>query len=471
MTDIKMEQKNKDDALNNIMIEYLPVVYKIPKDTNKENIFDHSESPEFSIDIDYPKFSLGFQHFIHQSKTKMEITKEFEGKKQIYYIINRFERYVDDYDSDINNISKAYFDIEPKPNILSRAFYKLWELFFMFNLIDTENPNFISAHLAEGPGSFIQATMFYRDKFTKKGLSKNDKFFAVTLHTEDIQKHVPKLEESFINYYKKENPVRFNMHKTFSKEESRMSKLKDNGDLTNPKTIKLFGGNFTKDKAQFITADGGFDWDDENIQEQEATKLIIAQIITALKIQAKGGNFICKIYESFTNITSKLICALASFYKNIYITKPLMSRSSNSEKYIVCMDFNDHKDKEVNIGKLEKILVKMNNKNNNLVDIFPKFNISPEMKTTIIKINTEISNKQFIGINDMVSFIKKQNYRGDEYINRRQMQIDASKYWLNQYFPDTKDFSINKEHIEKITNDIIEQNIKNVNVLQKKLEF
>lgn len=463
-----MSEKENEIITKNIPSDYLPIVYKIPK--NKIDIFDYEEDPKFSKNIDYPKFSFGFQHFIHQSKTKMEITKDFEGKKQIYYVINKFERYVDDYETDVNNVSKAYFDIEPKPNILSRAFYKIWELFFMFDLVDLDKSDFISAHLAEGPGSFIQATMFYRDKFTKKGLSKNDKFFAVTLHSEDLQKHVPKLEESFIEYYKKEKPPRFMMHKTYSKEESRMSKNKDNGDLTNPKTIKLFGGNFTKDKAHFITADGGFMWEHENLQEQEAYKLILAQIIMALKIQAKDGNFICKIYESFANITSKFIAILSSFYNNIYITKPLMSRGSNSEKYIICINFIDSKDNNKKISKLDNILAKMN-ESRNIVDIFPEFLLPNELTTTLIKLNTEISNMQFVNINDMVDFIKKQNYRGDEYVSRRQMQIDATKYWLDQYFPDTKDITIKRNNIIKETNDIVEQNIKNVEMLQKKLEF
>src|SRR5579885_3189277 len=152
--------------------DYIPIVYEIPP--NKNNIFNYDAKLEFSRNIDYPKFSLGFQHYIHQSKTKMEVTQEFEGKKKIYLVMSKFERFVDDFESDVNNISKAYFDIEPKPNILSRAFYKLWELLFMFDLVDLEK-NIISAHLAEGPGSFIQCLMFYRDKFGKKGVSKNDK--------------------------------------------------------------------------------------------------------------------------------------------------------------------------------------------------------------------------------------------------------------------------------------------------------
>ena len=388
----------------------------------------------------------------------------------MYYIINKFEHRVDDYDADITNITKAYFDIDPKPSVLSRAFYKLWEIFFMFDIIDLNETNFVSAHLAEGPGSFIQATMFYRDKFAKKGISKNDKYYAVTLHAEDIQKHVPKLEENFIQYYSKEKPPRFIMHKTYPLNEARQSKIKDNGDLTNPKTIKLFGGNFNNQKANFVTADGGFEWGNENIQEQEAFKLILAQIITALEIQAKGGSFVCKIYESFTNTTSKLLSILNSFYNTIYITKPLMSRASNSEKYIVCLGFKDHKTKNSDIGKLHNILNQMNT-NKNLVDIFPDFTISDELKAALIKINVEIENKQFKNINEMIVFIKNQNYRGDEYINRRKMQIDASKYWLDTYFPNTTDFNKSKNNIAKLTEKIVSENTKNIETIQKKLDF
>mgnify|MGYP003387065854 CR=1 FL=1 len=446
--------------------KYYPVVYEI---SSKNDIFDFDEKPSFSKDIDYPKFSFGFQHFIHQSKTKMEITKEFEGKKKVYYIISQFERYIDDYDSDINNISKVYFDLDPKPNILSRAFYKLWELFFMFDIIDLKTEDFVSAHLAEGPGSFIQATMFYRDKFSKK--SKNDKYYAVTLHSEGFQKHIPKLEESFIDYYKKEKPARFMMHKTFNTQEAGTSNRKDNGDLTNPKTIKIFGGNFDKKKANLVTADGGFDWANENIQEQEAFKLILAQIITAVKIQEVGGSFVCKMYETFTQVSSKFISILNSFYKNVYIIKPLMSRASNSEKYIVCLKFINHKDHNKRISKLDNILAAMNNNKSNLVNIFPDFKITNEFKSHLIRANVDIENKQFVDINRMITFINKQNFRGEEYVQRRQMQIDATKYWLDTFFPDGKDFDNKKNNIVNQTNDLISDNNNDAENLLKKLEF
>ena len=49
---------------------YEPIVLKLE---NKKDIFDTDKDTNFSYNIDYPKFSLGFQHFIHQSKDKMQI--------------------------------------------------------------------------------------------------------------------------------------------------------------------------------------------------------------------------------------------------------------------------------------------------------------------------------------------------------------------------------------------------------------
>ena len=85
--------------------------------------------------------------------------------------------------------------------------------------------------------------------------------------------------------------------------------------------------------------------------------------------------------------------------------------------------------------------------------------------------NTTIGNKQFISINEIVDFIKKQNYRGDDYQKRRQMQIDATKYWLDKFFPDAKEFMAKREYISKLTDVIIANNNKLVDELHKKLEF
>ena len=73
----------------------------------------------------------------------------------------------------------------------------------------------------------------------------------------------------------------------------------DGGDLTNIQSINKFE-RFSK-KADFITADGGFEWKNENYQEQEAIRLVLGEIITALKIQKTGGTFIIKLLEVYDN--------------------------------------------------------------------------------------------------------------------------------------------------------------------------
>ena len=190
----------------------------------------------------------------------------------------------------------------------------------------------------------------------------------------------------------------------------------------------------------------------------------------AIKIQAKGGHFVCKFYETFTNVSSKFISILLSFYNKVYIVKPLMSRSSNSEKYAVCMDFKDPKDKNKRIEKLNNIIESMNKNNNNLVDIFPDFIIDDSLKATLINMNSEIANKQFQTINKMISFIDKQNYRGDEYVESRELQMRASDYWVQTFFPE-KEFESTRNKMIKFTKDLLETNQELVTKTQKKLDF
>jgi 23S rRNA U2552 (ribose-2'-O)-methylase RlmE/FtsJ len=450
--------------------KYDPIVFKLSKLTKDQDITNSKINPNFSSNIDYPKFSLGFHHYIHQSKDKMEIVEQFEGKKRVYLVMNEFERYIDDYDKSIGAVSKDYFSIKQQPNILSRAFYKLWELLFMFDLVPLDKDNFVSAHLAEGPGSFIQATMFYRDMFAKKGLSKNDKYHAVTLHPEDIRKHIPPLGESFVKYYAKEKPNRFMQHRTVPKKVAKQSGGKrDNGDITKRSTIKLFADDMKGKKAHFITADGGFEWKNENTQEQEAFKLILGQIIAALKIQAPSGNFVIKMFESFTSTSVKFMCILSSFYEHVYAVKPLTSRKSNSEKYIVCLGYNGaNKDKK--IAELEGVLDQfIKNKGMQLVDVYPDYEIPKDYMATVTKLNTTVANRQFESINEIVAFIEKQNYRGEEYHTRRKMQIDASEYWIDTFYPKQSEFTNKKKQIQKSRDGLVQYNANLATVLASKL--
>jgi 23S rRNA U2552 (ribose-2'-O)-methylase RlmE/FtsJ len=422
-----MSKKTK----TNSEIKYKLINIEIPK--IKDDILDSDLNITTSTDIDYPKFTYGFHYFIHADKKAMEITNQFKNKKKVYHVLSSFERYVDDYDYSIGLYAEKYFGLDKIPKILSRGFFKLWELLMYFDIIDTNNDKFVSVHLAEGPGSFIQATMFYRDMFSKK--SKNDKYYAITLHSESS--NVPDIEKDFIKYYESEKPKRFVLHKTYSKSITDKSKDKDNGDLTDLKTINNFVSEV--DQADLVTADGGFDWTNENTQEQESFKLILAQIITAFKVQAKGGNFVCKIFETFTKTSLKILSMLPQLYNKVYIIKPFTSRPSNSEKYLVCLDFKfDKKSKSGLNKKLDKLLEQFNEKN--IIDFVPNYVIDSELEKIMIKLNTSIANEQVKNINSIIKFIEEQNYYGDMYHKARDEQIEASKFWIDLFFPEISNF-------------------------------
>ena len=451
---VEEDDTEKKPPVKKVIVEpkYYPIGMKLH--SLGAGILETKENVIFSKNIDYPCDSIGFTHFIHASKNKVkDMFKKFDGgKKKVYLVMNDFEKYIDDYENSIGNASNKYFALKDKPEILSRAFYKLWELLFMFDLIDIKKDSFVSAHLAEGPGSFIQATMFYRDMFCKKGVSKNDKYYAVTLHPEDTTTHVPDIETKFVDYYEKEKPKRFILHKTYSKEMSGGNKTKDNGDIINPKTLKLFGGQMDE-YADFITADGGFDWVNESVQEQEAFKLIFAQIVGAFKLQEKGGSFVCKFFETFALTSVKMLAILVGLYKEVYIVKPLMSRPSNSEKYVICVDFKfGHKEdkyKEID-KKLSNMLKEIHKNKDNIIDIFTDYDIPKHFLNMMTEINREVSNSQLWSLNNIFTFINSNNYYGDIYQSRREEQIMASEFWIELFYPDQNKLEEHKKKSKEI---------------------
>jgi len=399
------------------------------------NILSKELVPIMTEGVDYPLFQYGFYHWLHASKNKTEVFDTFKNKKRVYYVVSGYERYIDEYKEAIGNQMDQYYVVQSKePKILSRAFYKLWEILSMKRLIDTKEKNFRSAHLAEGPGSFIQATMFYRKLFSKH--AHDDRYYAITIHSEN-EDSVPELEREFVEYYKKEKQQRFFMHQTFPRKEARASQTKDNGDLTMSKTIR----NFKKDVGEpvdFVTADGGFDWNNENIQEQEAGTLMLAQITTAIAVQKKGGCFVLKMFENFTKLSAKLLLLLSIIYKDIDIIKPLTSRESNSERYIVCTDFKlDRKQSDDLLEKMYTALdqikqyADLNQGKSYLLDIYPDIEVSAEQIEQMVVINTQIANRQFMVINRMISYIEGSNYHGELYQRYRDRQIKLAKHWID----------------------------------------
>nr|QBK88415.1 MAG: FtsJ-like methyltransferase [Mimivirus LCMiAC01] len=418
--------KNKKEQTNaSIPYEYTPIAYELPE--IKDDIFDYKIDPQFSSNSDYPKFSFGFHHYYHQSKNKMIITEKFEGKKKVYNIMHPFEIHIDDYEDDISNTSISYFGLKNKSDIINNNFCGLWEMILMFDLIPTNKSGFISTHLGKNR-SFVQAIKFYRNMFSKKNVSKKDKYDII---------------------------------KNFNSGKIKNSASKNKNLLFKPSKTSL-------SRTWLVTAEGG-SWINESTQEPEVFNLILGEVITALKIQAKNGNFICKIFESFTQTTVKLICVLLSFYKNVQIVKPNMSYDSDSEKYLVCIGYKGPNNKKIKM--LENMLeLSYKKKSKHIVDFFPEFKILHDIIAAVTEININVANRQFVRINEIVDFIKKESYRGEEYHNQREIQIEATKYWLDRFFFDSKKYINKKKQIMDSIKVLIKKNNKSIHKMDEIIE-
>lgn len=406
-----MSKKGKKNLARERIGFYSPIYTEIfndkELDTGKHRIVSSSN-------VDYPRFEYGFHHFIHSDKNKMVELEAFKGKKKVYHVINKFERYVDDYDKDIGAMSKQFFS--PRPAIITRGFYKMWELFFYFDLIDKKSTNFTSIHISEGPNPFVQATSYYRDMYCN---AKNDTYH--TLKGGDTTKQ----QDDYAAKYKK--------HLKFHDSAS-----------------KIMGG---VGKADLITGDRGKEWNNENIQEQESFDMVFEQIVCAVANQKKGGHFVCKFFETFTQTSMKYLSLLTNLYDNVHLVKPLSSRGSNSEKYAVCINFKlSDKDAKAMTKKLSDMMGSINKlkKGEYLVDMFPGHKFDIKFRTSVMNLNKNIANEQLKEINQIISYINETNYHGDAYRAYREEQIKANDFWCRLFLVDGKGLESSREEAQSI---------------------
>jgi 23S rRNA U2552 (ribose-2'-O)-methylase RlmE/FtsJ len=424
---------------------------------------DFNINAVFSNNFCYPQYKLGFINNIHQIKEDTKVLNNFNNRKKVYLVTSLFEKSIDytnnsaeinnDFEHSIDNALSIFIKSIDKnyPAPLNRAFLKFWEMIVLFDLIPNES-TFTSSHLAEGPGSFIQATILYREflkKSKKISTTKNDNYYGVTLFSDH---DYLQMQKKFIDYIESTKPKQLHIFDNSNVENiddmygggggkdssdeidyENLATFPSNGDITKLNTILQFSGSQNK-LSDLVTADGGFDWVNENLQEQEAYSLILGQVVTALKSQNNGGNFIIKIFESYTPITVKIIEFLRSFYDCTYIYKPYTSRISNSEKYVVCKNFNRKLFTPDISNKLDILIKNINqNKNFNILDIFTNVVLNDNQINIYNDINSSFLVKQYIGINNILEFVNLDNYNGVEYNTYLQKQIVASYFWNSTF--------------------------------------
>ena len=379
--------------MNNFILDKINVILK----TNQIKIVFCNEENVDIISLTTKKYleitKGNINEFYSQWDNLKKITNEYE------YIHTPIPRYN-------NSVSKI------KP--ISRAFFKLIEIFNTFNILENSKQKCINSfHLAEGPGGFIEALSYLR-------FNKNDNYYGMTL-IDDVNNKIP-------GWKKADNFLRKNKNVIIEKG------IDGTGNLYNPENLSYIIKKY-KNSMEIVTGDGGFDFSiDYNKQENLALHLIYAQIIYAIFLQKKNGYFILKVFDTFTSASVDLLYILSCFYEKVNIMKPNTSRSANSEKYVICSNFK-YNDTSYYFKEFSTTLAMLNNidLNNTYINRFLDFDINFKYISTIREINTILSQQQINNINKTLKLIENTERKREKYTAQQYKNIQKCTQWCIKY--------------------------------------
>lgn len=325
--------------------------------------------------------------------------KKFSNQYEFIYTTS----YVNDY-KNIANI-----------NPISRSFFKLWEILYDFKFIIPHNiKNLKTAHIAEGPGGFIECIYKY---LSKNKIDISTEIHGITLLSGD--RNIPKwkIRKNFID--------KFNI-KLNNKDDT-------SGDLYKIDNINTFIRNvsLTSDNTNccdFVTADGGFDFSENyNTQENDFIIFLICEIYIIFNILKDNGNAVIKLYDIYSRNSMKILYILTLFFDEVFIIKPFSSRPANSEKYVLCKSFkmsNENLDRYKE--RFKNIIV---TQNLNLLDD----SIPYKFIKLISEYNKFYTERQILYIQNTLSLIEKINNN----------EIFDAKLFLKELYNTNKKYAVN----------------------------
>ena len=309
---------------------------------------------------------------------------------------------------------------------ISRSFFKMWEICHDFNIIDVNKNKIVYGALAEGPGGFIECFNFYRRRFTK--FQPDDVVNCITL--KPYNNDIPGWKKSQ-RIFRECN----NYNVSYGED--------DTGDLYNIDNIKDFKKYFVDEKADIVTADGGFDFsNDYSNQEVSAFRLIFCEVVTGLSILKNGGNMVIKIFDLFSYPSIDLLYILTTLFDNLHIIKPFTSRSANSEKYILCKGFRGIRDNY--LESLYEMVEELSivDQQNKFVKRLISNDIPKDFLDIIQASNIYFISKQIASLIKGLSYVKDK-LNNDDINDIKQQQTIYSLAWCKKYnFPKIQDVDI-----------------------------
>jgi 23S rRNA U2552 (ribose-2'-O)-methylase RlmE/FtsJ len=206
---------------------------------------------------------------------------------------------------------------------LSRSYFKLIEMMYVlqfFERLPKQAPKIRTAHVAEGPGGFIQAVAELAER-NKKILHQAT---AMTLKPTDQRVPGWRRASTFLHHHRE---VRLHYG------------IDGTGDVYNTGNQDSFVNAVTPG-VNLFTADGGFDFSiNYDIQEQHVYNLLVCSASIGLRSLMTDGSFVLKLFDIFSQPSIILIGLMARCFSEWTLYKPALSRPCNSERYFLGRGF------------------------------------------------------------------------------------------------------------------------------------
>jgi 23S rRNA U2552 (ribose-2'-O)-methylase RlmE/FtsJ len=245
---------------------------------------------------------------------------------------------------------------------LSRSFFKMIEILYHLQFFERhKNPKYKSMHICEGPGGFIEAFHSMAESKQKRVQAS----YGMTLKSTHTMIPGWRRAAAFLQRHTTVS-ILYGPSKT--------------GNIYEPENQEACLQSVGSLGAHLVTADGGFDFSDDFInQEKNILRLLINSAIILLECVAHEGDIVLKVFDCNLRVTRDLISLLASCFQGWTLYKPVTSRPCNSEWYF--LGRSAHLDRRVVIGYLKQIRDRMSE-------------------------NPDIELKRFLHVNPLDTFLK-----------------------------------------------------------------
>lgn len=297
--------------------------YKQPKNLKCKFIPNHVKIPFIAGGPDAGESIESVKNRLNAEKSKLD---EYYEDPSLRKTLTAKSAQLDLYRGMRDKIAKI------APNV-SNAWMKYWELYSDFDLITTTRatPTNFAFFNAEFPGSALCAYIFWckthnitcdwrASSYIGDGGSGDGP--ATTTMLGDVY-----------GLYKN------NRDKWLMGVGVPGSPTYHNGDMTSIANINIVAQQLGRN-VDFYSHDAGIDTSsDFNNQESLNLKLHLGCALCGFKVMRVGANFVAKQYTFFEPISRELIVIYSTLFREFYISKPLTSRPTNSEIYLVGVGF------------------------------------------------------------------------------------------------------------------------------------